>query len=78
MTCIDIDIDDYLDEVSEDALRREVDRRIAAGSWSNSDHAPEPWTRAGLAADIRAAYYARNASRLELLLVILEQREAVA
>lgn len=78
MACVDIDVDDYLYDASVSALKAEVARRVADGTWSIpwKPEDPEPWSRAGLAADIRAAYYARDASRLELLLVILEDREA--
>lgn len=79
MAYIDIDIDDYLHDASKIALREEIKRRAAAGKWE--EDAPvekhvEVWTAEGMAADIRNAYYARNASRLELLLTILEKHEA--
>lgn len=78
MACVDIDVDDFLYDASITALKSEVGRRVAAGEWSapSGPEAPQPWSREGLAADIRAAYYARDASRLELLLVVLEDREA--
>lgn len=78
MACVELDVDDYLYDASESALKAEVGRRVAEGKWSVSSapEAPQPWSREGLAADIRAAYYARDASRLELLLVVLEDREA--
>lgn len=77
MAIIDFDVDDYLNEASEVALRSEVINRISRGKWKplpTADNA-EPWSRAGLAEDIRLAYYNRNASRFEMLLKELEQRE---
>lgn len=70
---VDIDIEDHLDEVPLDCLQNEVARRLKKKGHDPS--APEPWTRRGMADDIRQAYYARNASRLELLLSQLELRE---
>lgn len=77
MASIEIDADEYLSDVSDDALRIEVRHRIAAG-WEIKflDDGTEPWSKPGLAADLRAAFYSRNASRFELLLSVLEQREA--
>lgn len=31
-----------------------------------------PWTREGLVADLRTAFYARNASRFEALLAVID------
>jgi len=76
-----IDIDDHLGEASISALVAEVTRRVASGEWRAShskqlsredpNHA-EVWTREGLAKDLRTAFYARNASRFETLLVVLD------
>lgn len=38
----------------------------------------QPWTRMGLAADIRGAFYLRDASRMEMLLRALEWHEEMA
>jgi hypothetical protein len=86
MACIDIDVDDYLNEASVPALVVEVARRVANGEWRSEhskrlasrspDHA-EVWTRDGLADDLRTAFYARNASRFEALLVVLDPNARV-
>ena len=67
----------FVADISDDQLVREMRDRIACGQWKPQGKLSdvEPWTRGGLAADIREAYYARNASRLEALLTVLEQRE---
>jgi hypothetical protein len=80
MALIDICIDDNLDDASDGALTREVKARIAAGHFKiralMPDEKTEAWCRAGLAADIRQAFYARDANRLEALLAVLERVEA--
>lgn len=79
MTYVRVDIDDVLFEASTDDLVGEVERRIARGDWPASTPICKdviPWTREGLAQDIRQAFYARDASRLEALLKVLEQHEA--
>lgn len=77
MACVDFYVDDYLDEASDRALKNELTRRRARSDWQESPdpNGPEPWTRRGMADDIRQAFYARNASRLELLLTQLEVHE---
>ena len=80
MACIDIEVDFYLDEASTSALRSEVNRRIADGSWKIDPMIDEiePWTPQGMAADLRSAFYRRDASRFELLLKVLEPRQKAA
>jgi hypothetical protein len=76
VTQIDIDVDDYLDDASNEAIWSELLRRIANGYEPPVvASAPQPWTRIGLASDIRHAFYARDASRLEMLLSELERHE---
>lgn len=68
MVCVDFKVDEYLSDASDRALKYEVEQReLAIG--------PQPWTRRGMADDIRNAFYCRNASRLEMLLAELEMRE---
>lgn len=79
MAYIDIDIEEHLDEVSDEALRRELAGRPAkAGNLKKPRSAddPEPWAPIGLADDLRTAFYARNAARMEMLLGVLELHEA--
>jgi hypothetical protein len=81
MACIDFVVDEYLYEASISALAVEVTRRVANGEWraahskqvsrEDPNHV-EAWTREGLAEDLRTAFYARNASRFEALLVVLD------
>jgi hypothetical protein len=77
MASIDIYVDDYLYEASDNALKDEVKRRAGRPGWHDVDDplGVHPWTRRGMADDIRQAFYARNSSRLELLLSQLELRE---
>lgn len=74
---VPFEVGDYLDDISESTLIHEINVRIAKGGINPDvmfDHR-QPWTRTGLAADIRAAYYARDAGRLESLLLVLERHE---
>lgn len=77
MTCVDIDIDDYLHDASDFALKSEIKRRQGKLGWEGDDdpNGVHVWTRRGMADDIRAAYYSRNAAQLELILAQLELRE---
>lgn len=59
----EIDIEDYLDEVPTKVLQRELASRTDGGSIPTS---------ALLAADLRSAFYARDASRFEALLREIE------
>ncbi|HOW50224.1 MAG TPA: hypothetical protein PLB26_21485 [Rubrivivax sp.] len=75
---IEIDADDYADYISKATFKRELSRRLSIGEIKPSDFErdkAEPWTRAGLAEDIRHAFYARDASRMEALLRVLETVE---
>jgi hypothetical protein len=80
MATVDIEVDYYLDEASGGALIAEVKRRIAKGEITSGDLGPvqgdETWCKRGMADDIRTAFYARNAARLEHLLTVLERYEA--
>lgn len=77
MACVEIEIDDYIHDASDFALKSEIKRRQGTRGWEGDDdpNGPQPWTRRGMADDIRQAFYGRNASRLELLLGQLELRE---
>lgn len=70
-----IDSDDMLEELSIADLERELERRRRKRLGPS---APEPWTHAGIVADLREAFYRRDASRLEALLAVLEQHEGAA
>jgi hypothetical protein len=79
----DIDVDEYLFEASTQALLEEIRHRVAKGEITDRALTETPdkreiWTRPGLADDIRTAFYARNASRLEMLLMELERHEELA
>ena len=80
MPYVFVDTADVVDEIPDDALVAEIKRRIKTGRIKQvlSEDSDESWTRYGLAEDIRTAFYARNSSRLEALLVVLETREAQA
>jgi hypothetical protein len=82
MESAEIDVDEYLDEASASALRSEVERRVACGDWKwpdvPGDDGVERWTPGGLADDLRNAFYARDASRFEALLTVLEPHERTA
>jgi hypothetical protein len=63
-----VEADDYISDVSTEALRRELDRRLG----HVADTETHPWTALGIAQDLRTAFYARNASRFEAILSVLE------
>jgi hypothetical protein len=77
MTTIEIDIEDYLEDVDTDVLERELRRRRSKVKPADPA-APEAWTPRGMAHDLRTAFYARNASRFEMLLLALEPHEETA
>ena len=60
----EIDVEDYIDEVSTSVLRAELARR--------KDGDRGVLTSALLASDLRSAFYARDASRFEALLREIE------
>lgn len=70
-TTVPFDPDDYLDDATTEALRAEMKRRNRT-----KDDGIEVWTPAGLADDFRKAFYARDASRFEVLCRVLEKHEA--
>jgi hypothetical protein len=74
---VDIEIEDYLDEVSLEALQEEISdrRRRAESTRLIGVGGVELWTPSGLADDLRTAFYARNASRFEMLLTVLQPHE---
>lgn len=76
MASIDFEVEDYLDEATTEALERELARRAKRDAKKKAPHI-EAWTPAGLAADLRHVFYARDPSRFEALLVVLEKHEAV-
>lgn len=75
MASIDFDPEDYLDEVDLDALLDEIKRRRRKERSTGIPADIEPWAPEGLAEDLRTAFYARNASRFELLLLVLQPHE---
>ncbi len=76
MASVDFDVDDYLDEASTGALRAELSSRdeskAGAGKALVAVGNVQFWTPSGLADDLRTAFYARNASRFEMLLTALQ------
>jgi hypothetical protein len=67
---VHVDWQDVLDDMDDDALERELEkRRQRQGKRST---AAEPWTPLGMAEDLRTAFYARDASRFEALLATLD------
>lgn len=78
MATIDLDLDDHASDLSDDVIAYEFRRRLDLGRISPKtiEKHVEPWTPHGLAADLRTAFYARNASRFEILLGVLETHEA--
>jgi hypothetical protein len=75
---VELDIDHYLEEISDYCLLAEINDRIAKGNWSKAIPGRigvEAWTRKGLTSDLRNAFYLRDASRMEELLLVLEARE---
>ena len=71
---VDIDIDDVLDELDDDELLAELRRRQKrSGRASADDQQVHVWTPVALAEDLRTAFYARNASRFEQLLCVLDE-----
>jgi hypothetical protein len=72
----DVEIEDYLDEVPLEVLREEIARRQKRdGDAKATVGEVEVWTPSGLADDLRNAFYARNASRFEALLTVLQPHE---
>lgn len=75
-----IEVDDYLHEASINSLKHEVANRISSKEWKGpfptAADDSEPWAPASLADDIRKAFYARDASRPEILLSVLERYSA--
>jgi hypothetical protein len=69
--CIDIEIEDYLYKLPTETLRLELKSRKDAKP-EDSPGAPHEWTPIGMADDLRTAFYARNASRFEALLAVLD------
>lgn len=65
-----VEAGDVLPDLSDEALQRELDRRIKKRG--GGSERIEPWTQTGLAEDLRAAFYARDTSRFEALLTRLD------
>ncbi len=70
---VEVDVGDVLADLPASQLRRVLSER---GIGVPPDG--EAWTPAGFAADLRSAFYARNASRFEALLTVLERFERAA
>ena len=70
---VHVDADDVLEELSDDELREELRRHKKPAK--DDPAAPHQWTPVGFADDLRTAFYARNASRFEMLLLALEPHE---
>lgn len=78
MASIDFDVEDYLDEVDDEALIQELKSREKKKGRKLVGTRDHDWMRAGLAADLRSVFYSRNASRFEALLMVLERHEVMA
>ncbi len=81
MAYVDIDIEDYIYEISTEVLKLELKRRFDKGdkdAMEPIEDGVEPWSPQGLADDLRLVFYSRNASRFESLLSVLECHEGVA
>jgi hypothetical protein len=75
---VDVDVDVGLDDITENLhrfsddelrdLRREIGARLYHRSFPQAKDEGEPWTIKGCVHDVRQAYYARDASRLETVL----------
>ena len=67
---VHVDWQDVLDDMDDDALEREMEkRRQRQGKRST---AAEPWTPLGMAEDLRTAFYARDSAGFETLLAVLD------
>jgi hypothetical protein len=69
---VEVDIDDVLDDLSDKELEQELERRRRRQGGGGSGASPHPWTNAAIADDLRTAFYARNGSRFEALLAVLD------
>jgi len=68
---VGVDVDDVLDDLSDKELEQELERRLRRRG-GGIGSAPHPWTNAAIADDLRTAFYARDASRFEALLAVLD------
>lgn len=71
---VDIDIDDYLDEATTEALVAELKYREKKKNPYKTDGLP--WGPAEMADDLRKAFYAKDANQFEFLLSILDRLRA--
>lgn len=69
--CVYVEAEQVLDELTDNELLEEIKRR---GLKVDPD-ARERWTADAMADDLRTAFYARNATRFETLVCILELHE---
>ena len=74
MPYINISVEEALEDVSADDLKRELLRRTGK-SQDHDTNGLEPWTPSGLADDLRSAFYRRDASRFEALLIVLQPHQ---
>jgi len=74
MPYVHITVRDALIEVTDDELREELRARTRRKASCSGDE-PEPWTPGGLADDLRAAFYRRDASLFEALLTVLQPHD---
>jgi hypothetical protein len=71
---VDIDVDEILPELGDEELEAELRRRRKrSGKATADDGQTHVWTPVALAEDLRTAFYARNASRFEQLLCVLDE-----
>ena len=70
---VSISLDDVLESMDDEELAAELRRRRKRSGKPMADEAQTHiWTPVALAEDLRTAFYARNASRFEHLLRVLD------
>jgi predicted nucleic acid-binding protein len=66
-----VDASAVIDEITDEELADEMMRRRKRRA--EADAGTLPWTDTSLASDLRDAFYRRDASRMEALLMVLER-----
>lgn len=69
--CVNVEAYEILDELTDKELLGEIKRRCLKVNAASE----EAWTADAMADDLRTAFYARNATRFEALVRILELHE---
>ncbi len=63
-----VDPADVLEDLSDEHLNAEVERRLKKRAAKSGKPAPDLWSSTGFAEDLRTAFYAHDANRFEALL----------